>query len=75
MTEVGFPPGFFDRQDPGSDEAFYGFPRLVTHIDDGAIAAVGALYEELGVDGDVLDLMGSWVSHFRPRRGTSPCSA
>ena len=44
---------------------FYGFPRLVTHIDDGAIAAVGALYEELGIDGDVLDLMGSWVSHFR----------
>lgn len=24
-------------------------PRLVTHIDDGAIAAVGAAYEELGV--------------------------
>ena len=29
-----------------------------------AIAAVGALYEELGIDGDVLDLMSSWVSHF-----------
>jgi SAM-dependent methyltransferase len=26
---------------------------------------VGALYEELGVDGEVLDLMSSWVSHFR----------
>src|SRR5207245_2575041 len=41
-----------------------------THIDDAAIAAVGALYEELGVDGDVLDLMSSWVSHFvaKPRR-------
>ena len=37
----------------------------MTHIDDGAIAAVGALYEELGIRGDVLDLMGSWVSHFR----------
>ena len=36
----------------------------MTHIDDGAIAAVGALYDELAVDGDVLDLMGSWVSHF-----------
>jgi SAM-dependent methyltransferase len=67
-----FPPGFFDRQDPGADDAFYGFPRLVTHIDDGAIAAVGALYEELALDGDVVDLMGSWVSHFRtpPRRLT-----
>ena len=40
-------------------------PRLVTHIDDAAIAAVGELYEELGIDGDVLDLMSSWVSHFR----------
>ena len=44
---------------------FYGPPRLVTHIDDGAIAAVGALYDELGLDGEVLDLMSSWISHFR----------
>jgi SAM-dependent methyltransferase len=36
----------------------------VTHIDDGAIAAVGDLYEELAIDGEVLDLMSSWVSHF-----------
>src|SRR5881394_1105573 len=60
-----FPSGFFERADPGRDNEFYSPPRLVTHIDDGAIAAVGALYEELGVDGDVLDLMSSWVSHFR----------
>jgi len=40
-------------------------PRFVTHIDDDAIAAVGALYEELAIDGDVLDLMSSWISHFR----------
>ena len=59
-----FPAGFFDRQDPSDDAEFYAPPRLVTHIDDGAIAAVGALYAELGVDGHVLDLMGSWVSHF-----------
>ena len=62
---VDFPPGFFDRADPGPDAAFYRPLRLVTHIDDGAIAAVGALYDELAVDGDVLDLMSSWVSHFR----------
>ena len=37
----------------------------MTHIDDGAIAAVGELYEELGINGHVLDLMSSWVSHFR----------
>jgi SAM-dependent methyltransferase len=60
-----FPDGFFDRADPSGDQYFYGFTRLVTHIDDGAIAAVGALYDELGIDGDVLDLMSSWVSHFR----------
>ena len=59
-----FPEGFFDRQDPSSDRAFYASPRLVTHIDDGAIAAVGALYEELEIGGDVLDMMSSWISHF-----------
>jgi SAM-dependent methyltransferase len=65
-----FPPGFFDRADPSPDPAFYGPPRLVTHIDDRAVAAVGALYAELGVGGDVLDLCSSWVSHFTapPRR-------
>jgi SAM-dependent methyltransferase len=66
---VDFPPGFFDRADPSSDAAFYRPLRLVTHIDDAAIAAVGALYDELGIarvgDGRVLDLMSSWVSHFR----------
>jgi SAM-dependent methyltransferase len=67
-----WPPGFFDRMDPMPDRYFYATPRLVTHIDEGAIAAVGALYEELGIDGEVLDLMSSWVSHFRrpPRRLT-----
>ncbi len=65
-----FPPGFFDRQDPAPDAGFYALDRLVTHIDAGAIEAVGALYRQLGVDGEVLDLMSSWVSHFEaaPRR-------
>jgi SAM-dependent methyltransferase len=69
---TAFPPGFFDRADPGDDAGFYGPPRLVQHIDDGAIAAVGAFYDEVGVTGDVLDLMSSWVSHLRtrPRRLT-----
>jgi SAM-dependent methyltransferase len=60
-----FPSGFFARRDEGGDAEFYSVPRFVTHIDDAAIAAVGALYEELGLDGEVLDLMSSWVSHFR----------
>lgn len=70
VTDDVFPPGFFDRTDPSPDDEFYGPPRLVTHIDDRAIAAVGALYAELGVDGEVLDLCSSWVSHFStpPRR-------
>jgi SAM-dependent methyltransferase len=72
VSDAAFPPGFFDRADPETDAAFYRVPRIVTHIDDAAIDAVGALYEELGLDGDVLDLMSSWVSHFRrpPRRLT-----
>ncbi|MCW3041302.1 MAG: Methyltransferase type 11 [Solirubrobacterales bacterium] len=65
MAATPFPPGFFDRLDPSPDTGFYGPPRLVHHLDDGAIQAVGELYEELGVDrGRVLDLMSSWVSHF-----------
>jgi SAM-dependent methyltransferase len=56
--------------DAGGDDRFYEPPRLVTHIDATAIAAVGRLYERLGIDGaagqmtDVLDLMSSWISHF-----------
>lgn len=74
MREAGanFSPGFFDRFDEDDDTIFYVQPRLVTHIDDEAIAAVGALYQELDISGDVLDLMSSWVSHFSisPRRLT-----
>jgi len=64
VSDGGYPDGFFDRADPFDDAVFYGPDRLVTHIDDGAIAAVGALYDELEVRGRVLDLMSSWVSHF-----------
>ncbi|MCU1502207.1 MAG: methyltransferase type 11 [Ilumatobacteraceae bacterium] len=60
----GFPDGFFRRTDETPDGGFYGPPRLVTHIDDRAVAAVGAIYRHLGVDGRVLDLMSSWISHF-----------
>jgi SAM-dependent methyltransferase len=60
-----FPPGFFHRTDAEPDGEFYEFDRFVTHIDDRAIAAVGLLYEQLGLNGRVLDLMASWISHFR----------
>jgi SAM-dependent methyltransferase len=62
---MDFPAGFFDRADDAPDAAFYAFDRFVTHIDDGAIAAVGDLYAELDLTGEVLDLCSSWVSHFR----------
>ena len=50
--------------DESDDAAFYAQPRLVNHIDDAAIAALGAFYREtLPAGGHVLDLMSSWVSH------------
>ena len=53
--------------DETPDEQFYEVPRLVTHIDDRAIQAVTQLYRELfPADGEVLDLMSSWVSHLPP---------
>lgn len=75
MTTLGpasapWPEGFFDRQDDRDDGDFYAAPRFVTHLDDPAIAAVSALYAELGTTGDVLDLMSSWVSHL-PERSRS----
>jgi SAM-dependent methyltransferase len=60
-----FPAGFFRRTDETADDVFYVPPRLLTHIDDRAIAAVGAVYDHLNVAGRVLDLMSSWISHFR----------
>jgi SAM-dependent methyltransferase len=65
VTKTPFPPGFFDRADESSDDRFYAADRLLTHIDDGAIAAVTALYDELRLAGDVLDVCSSWISHFR----------
>ncbi len=66
-----FPAGFFGRADESDDGRFYEPVRLVTHIDEGAISAVGALYRELGLgvgeSSPVLDLMSSWVSHFLDR--------
>jgi SAM-dependent methyltransferase len=54
----------FRRTDETPDEEFYRTPRLVTHIDEGAIAAVTQLYrEEFPAWGEILDLMSSWVSH------------
>ena len=62
-----FPEEAFRRTDETSDEEFYRTPRLVTHIDDRAIAAVTQLYRELfPAGGEILDLMSSWISHLPP---------
>ena len=62
-----YPEDAFRRTDETPDEEFYQTPRLVTHIDDRAIAAVTQLYRELFPSGgELLDLMSSWVSHLPP---------
>jgi hypothetical protein len=61
---LGLPPGAFARLDESDDTLFYEPPRLVQHIDDGAIAALTELYRAvLPAGGVLLDLMSSWVSH------------
>ena len=62
-----FPPDAYARDDESPDAGFYGFPRKVVHIDDGAIAALRELYAEvLPANGRLLDLMSSWRSHLPP---------
>jgi SAM-dependent methyltransferase len=65
MTHTPFPDRSFERVDESPDALFYEHPRLVNHIDDYAIAAVGEAYRKfLPAGGDFLDLMSSWVSHY-----------
>jgi len=64
---LGLPHDAFTRLDAEEDEIFYEPPRLVCHIDDGAIAALTEFYRTaLPAGGVLLDLMSSWVSHLPP---------
>ena len=64
---LGLPQGAFAKIDAEEDELFYEPPRLVCHIDDGAIAALTEFYRiALPAGGILLDLMSSWVSHLPP---------
>src|SRR6266851_3953943 len=64
---LGLPNGAFTKIDAEEDELFYEPPRLVCHIDDGAIAALTEFYRAvLPAGGVLLDLMSSWVSHLPP---------
>ncbi len=57
-------PEHFRRHDESDDGEFYSQPRLVTHIDDLAIAAATQLYgQALPPGGNILDMCSSWVSH------------
>lgn len=57
----------FRRADESPDDQFYQHPRLVTHIDAGAVEAVTDLYRaHVPEGGAVLDLMSSWTSHLPP---------
>ena len=60
-----FVPAHFQRVDETDDGLFYRDARMVTHIDDEAIAALRAHYARIfPANGAVLDLMSSCVSHF-----------
>jgi hypothetical protein len=65
MDPQRFPPEFFQREDESNDAEFYTMPRLVVHIDGGAIVAVGRLFQQLiPENAEVLDLMSSWRTHW-----------
>ena len=67
MPDSAIPPDLLTRLDDTPDAAFYGLPRLVTHLDAPSLAALTAFYgEQLAAGQDVLDLMSSWVSHLPP---------
>ena len=67
---LGLPRDAFTKLDPEEDAVFYETPRLVCHIDDGAIAALTGFYRTiLPAGGVLLDLMSSWVSHLPPEIG------
>jgi len=60
-----YTPKDFLRMDEEPDTAFYKFPKLVYHIDEGAVAALTRYYDAAVPDGaEVLDICSSWLSHY-----------
>lgn len=63
-SDSPFRPEFFRREDESVDSLFYKEPRLLVHIDDYAIEAIGEFFSAtLPHDSLILDLMSSWRSH------------
>ena len=59
-----FPENYFQRVDGSDDRLFYTEPRLLVHIDDHAIAAIGEFFKQhIPENANILDLMSSWRSH------------
>ena len=55
----------FLRIDEEPDTKFYNFPKLVYHIDEGAVAALTRYYAgNIPANSDILDICSSWVSHY-----------
>ena len=64
-TESRFTPDYFQREDEDDDRIFYQSPRLVVHIDQGAITAISDFFKtQIPENAEVLDLMSSWRSHW-----------
>lgn len=69
LAKSTLPVEFFRRQDERDDSTFYTMPRKVVHVDDNAISAIRAVYDEvLPQSGRILDLMSSWRSHLPANR-------
>ncbi len=64
-TESRFAPEYFQREDEEDDRIFYQSPRLVVHIDQGAIAAISDFFKsQIPENAEILDLMSSWRTHW-----------
>lgn len=67
-----FPPAWpytgvddFKRLDEAPDTTFYQYPKLVYHIDEGAVAALTHYYAgTIPAGSAILDICSSWVSHY-----------
>ena len=64
QMKTALPPAAFARIDETDDRLFYAEPRIVTHIDDNAIAAIKEFFDQtLPRNAVILDLMSSAFSH------------
>jgi SAM-dependent methyltransferase len=63
--EVVYTPDAFEREDESDDREFYNSARIVSHLDDSALASVERLIGSLVIERNpvMLDLMASWDSH------------